>query len=97
MAHGLPMLPAAAQPAEREIIQFAGIDRRNSAPAGSLTDCRNLSWREFPCLSQRLGRKTMQGYENEKIKNLAIKKICESLRFTEQSKTKFKALKSAKF
>lgn len=38
----------------------------------------------------------LQGYENEKIKNLAIKKICESLRFTEQSKTKFKALKSAK-
>ncbi|MDA3043891.1 MULTISPECIES: DNA alkylation repair protein [unclassified Campylobacter] len=38
----------------------------------------------------------LQGYENEKIKNLAIKKICESLRFTEQSKAKFKTLKSAK-
>ena len=34
-------------------------------------------------------------YENKKIKNLSIKKICESLRFSDESKTKFKSLKQA--
>lgn len=35
-------------------------------------------------------------YENAKIKNLAIKKICESLRFSDISKDKFKLLKGKK-
>ena len=35
----------------------------------------------------------LQGFENKKIKNLAIKKICESLRFCANSKEKFKKLK----
>ena len=36
----------------------------------------------------------LQIYKNRKIKNLAIKKICESLRFDSGTKSKFRALKS---
>ena len=40
--------------------------------------------------------KFLRIYENAKIKNLAIKKICESLRFSDDSKDKFKLLKGKK-
>lgn len=63
MAHGLPALPRAGAPAQAQVIEFKGLNYGTVGGAGELSDCRNLSAREYPCLSQRPGRKTVEGYD----------------------------------
>ena len=49
---------------QREQIAFNGLDLRESARAGALTDCTNLSTVRWPSLSPRQGRATLAQWEN---------------------------------
>lgn len=60
----LPRLPYEQKPYTPQIVTFGGVNYSQNHKDGELEDCRNLSTREYPCLSQRPGRKTVEGYEN---------------------------------
>ena len=62
MAHGLPRLPIEEEPAKAQVVQFGGLNYGQSTRPGELEDCQNLSAKEFPCLSQRMGRETVSGH-----------------------------------
>lgn len=56
MARGLPRLPVEESPAKAQVVRFGGLNYGQNVAPGELEDCRNLSAREFPYLSQRPGR-----------------------------------------
>lgn len=58
----LPKLPYKGRRIEREIVEFRGLDRTESAPEGALSDAVNLSTEEYPTLTQRAPRTLLTGY-----------------------------------
>lgn len=59
----LPRLPYEQKPYTPRIVTFGGVNYSQNHRDGELEDCRNLSSREYPCLSQRLGRTAVPGTE----------------------------------
>lgn len=60
----LPALPVKQKQYTPQIVTFGGVNYSQNHRDGELADCRNLSTREYPCLSQRQGRKEMGQYAN---------------------------------
>lgn len=60
----LPRLPYEQKQYTPQIVTFGGVNYSQNHRDGELEDCRNLSSREYPCLSQRLGRKEFGQYAN---------------------------------
>lgn len=60
----LPYLPETKSKTKQQTVAFAGINYSQNTRDGELAECENLSSRNFPCLSQRAGRKTVQTYTN---------------------------------
>ena len=60
----LPRLPYEQKPYTPQIVTFGGVNYSQNHKDGELEDCRNLSAREYPCLSQRQGRKEFGQYTN---------------------------------
>ena len=58
----LPYLPETKSKTKQQTVAFAGINYSQNTRDGELAECENLSSRNFPCLSQRAGRKTVQTY-----------------------------------
>lgn len=58
----LPYLPETKSKTKQQTVAFAGINYSKNTRDGELAECENLSSRNFPCLSQRAGRKTVQTY-----------------------------------
>lgn len=58
----LPYLPETKRKTKQQTVAFAGINYSQNTRDGELAECENLSSRNFPCLSQRAGRKTVQTY-----------------------------------
>lgn len=53
----LPLVTAASGKTRRQIVKFGGLNRAQDAKEGELRDSVGLSSREWPCLSQRRGRR----------------------------------------
>lgn len=62
----LPFVNSSTAKTKRQVVQFGGLNRTQNFKEGELADCLGLSSREWPCLSQRQGRKrtswTSSGY-----------------------------------
>lgn len=63
MARGLPAIPRPGGPAQMQETQFGGLNMTNACRPGELEECRNLSSREYPCLSHRPGRTAVPGVD----------------------------------
>lgn len=60
----LPRLPYEQKRYQPQIVTFGGVNYSQNHKDGELADCRNLSTREYPCLSQRPGRKEFAQYKS---------------------------------
>ena len=59
----LKMLPHTGAAYEEQEILFGGVNYGPAGGAGELAESRNLSAREYPCLSQRQGRRLLPEWE----------------------------------
>lgn len=59
---GLPYMPYAANKTSQQIIQFSGVRYGRGGGDGELAESMNLSARQFPVLSQRMGRESAGKY-----------------------------------
>lgn len=60
----LPYLTDTGSRTKKSVIRFLGVNYSENITDGQLEDCRNLSTRMFPCLSQRVGRERGSTYDN---------------------------------
>lgn len=58
----LPNLPANVQAVKREILEFGGVNYSDDAGSGEFAQCKNLSGRRLPYLTQRPARVTDKTY-----------------------------------
>ncbi len=58
----LPYMKSGANRTKRQIIAFGGVNYSREAGEGELLESMGLSSEQFPCLSQRAGRKTKGAY-----------------------------------
>lgn len=56
----MPFVNPGTQKSRRQVVRFGGLNRTQNFQEGELADGVGLSCREWPCLSQRLGRKTVR-------------------------------------
>ena len=49
-------LPSIEQDSGGQVLEFRGLDLREKADSGSFLECSNVSTRNYPCLSPRIGR-----------------------------------------
>lgn len=52
----LSALPAVEQDSGGQVLEFTGLDLREKAGGGAYLECSNVSTRNYPCLSPRIGR-----------------------------------------
>ncbi len=53
----LPIIPVKGKATRRQVVRFGGLNRTGDCREGELADCQGLSAEEWPCLSQRRGRR----------------------------------------
>lgn len=61
---GLPYLPYAGSKTQSQIVQFGGIRYGRGGSSGELSNSLNLSARQYPVLSQRMGRELVGSYDS---------------------------------
>lgn len=60
----VPMMKYAARKSSQQIVAFAGLRYGRGGSNGEFAQTKNLSTRQYPALSQRMGRKVEESYES---------------------------------
>lgn len=66
----LSPLPAQEQDSGGQVLEFTGLDLREKAGSGAFVECENISTRNYPCLSPRLGRTYRDEREYQNIDDI---------------------------